>query len=191
MSSYTKPEKILYVANRQEWRAWLEENFDKEKEIWMVYPSKSSGKARVSYNDAVEEALCFGWIDSTAKSLDKDSSAQRFSPRNPKSAYSQANKERMKWLLQRGMIHPSMQDTAKKILNEEFVFPPDIIETIKSDELAWENYSKFSDAYKRIRIAYIDAARKRPDEFEKRLHNFIRKTRENKRIGFGGIEKYY
>ncbi|WP_370576119.1 YdeI family protein [Methanomethylovorans sp.] len=191
MSSYTKPEKILYVANRQEWRAWLEENFDKEKEIWMVYPSKSSGKARVSYNDAVEEALCFGWIDSTAKSLDKDSSAQRFSPRNPKSAYSQANKERMKWLLQRGMIHPSMQDTAKKILNEEFVFPPDIIETIKSDELAWENYSKFSDEYKRIRIAYIDAARKRPDEFEKRLHNFIRKTRENKRIGFGGIEKYY
>ncbi len=191
MSSYTKPEKILYVANRQEWRAWLEENFDKEKEIWMVYPSKSSGKARVSYNDAVEEALCFGWIDSTAKSLDKDSSAQRFSPRNPKSAYSQANKERMKWLLQRGMIHPSMQDTARKILNEEFVFPPDIIETIKRDELAWENYSKFSDAYKRIRIAYIDAARKRPDEFEKRLHNFIRKTRENKRIGFGGIEKYY
>ncbi len=191
MSSYTKPEKILYVANRQEWRAWLEENFDKEKEIWMVYPSKSSGKARVSYNDAVEEALCFGWIDSTAKSLDKDSSAQRFSPRNPKSAYSQANKERMKWLLQRGMIHPSVKDTARKIQEEEFVFPPDIIETIKSDELAWENYSKFSDAYKRIRIAYIDAARKRPDEFEKRLHNFIRKTRENKRIGFGGIEKYY
>ncbi|WP_370572225.1 YdeI family protein [Methanomethylovorans sp.] len=179
------------MANRQEWRAWLEENFDKEKEIWMVYPSKSSGKARVSYNDAVEEALCFGWIDSTAKSLDKDSSAQRFSPRNPKSAYSQANKERMKWLLQRGMIHPSVKDTARKIQEEEFVFPPDIIETIKSDELAWENYSKFSDAYKRIRIAYIDAARKRPDEFEKRLHNFIRKTRENKRIGFGGIEKYY
>lgn len=191
MSSSTKPEKTLYVANRQEWRAWLEENYDKEKEIWLVYPSKSSGKVRVSYNDAVEEALCFGWIDSTAKSLDEDSSAQRFSPRNPKSTYSQANKERMKWLLQKGMIHPSMQDTAKKILKEEFVFPPDIIETIKSDELVWENYSKFSDVYKRIRIAYIDAARKRPDEFEKRLHNFMRKTRENKQIGFGGIEKYY
>jgi uncharacterized protein YdeI (YjbR/CyaY-like superfamily) len=89
------------------------------------------------------------------------------------------------------MIHPSILNTAKKTLKEKFAFPPDIVTAIKSDKLAWKNYQKFSPAYKRIRIAYIDAARKRPEEFEKRLANFIKKTKENKQIGFGGIEKYY
>lgn len=183
--------KTLYVANRKDWRAWLEMNFDKEKEIWLVYPNKSSGKPRILYNDAVEEALCFGWIDSIVKSLNKNGSAQRFSPRNPKSSYSQANKERLKWLFQKNLLHPSMLDTAKRIVEEKFLFPPDIINAIKSDNIAWENYQRFSPSYKRIRIAYIDAARNRPEEFQKRLANFIQKTSENKQIGFGGIEKYY
>ena len=66
------------------------------------------------------------------------------------------------------------------------------VDAIRQDEAAWENYANFTDAYKRIRVAYIDAARKRPAEFEKRLENFIRRTRENKLIvGYGGIEKYY
>ena len=69
--------------------------------------------------------------------------------------------------------------------------PPDIIDKIKSDKIAWENYQEFSPSYKRIRVAYIDGARKRPEEFRKRLANFIAKTRKNKQIGFGGIEKYY
>ncbi len=68
----------------------------------------------------------------------------------------------------------------------------DIIARLKEDKTVWNNYQLFSDTYKRIRIAYIEVARKRPEEFEKRLNNFINKTRENKRItGFGGIEKYY
>jgi len=183
--------KSLYVANRKEWRAWLESNFDKEKDIWLVYPNKSSGKPRIPYNDAVEEALCFGWIDSTVKSIDKDSSAQRFSPRNPRSGYSQANKERLKWLLQRDLLHASMRDTAGKIAREKFTFPQDIIDVIKRDSAAWENYQRFSPSYRRIRIAYIDSARDRPEEFQKRLENFLRKTRNNKLVGFGGIEKYY
>jgi len=183
--------KTLYVTNRKDWREWLEKNFDKEKEIWIVYPKKSSGKSRILYNDAVEEALCFGWIDSTVKTLDDNCSEQRFSPRNPKSRFSQANKERLKWLLQKNMIHPSILNTVKKTLKEKFVFPPDILTAIKSNKVAWKNYQKFSPSYKRIRIAYIDAARKRPEEFEKRLANFIKKTKENKQIGFGGIEKYY
>ncbi|MCK5113130.1 MAG: hypothetical protein KAR11_00010 [Phycisphaerae bacterium] len=58
-------EKKLYVTNREDWRKWLENNFDKEKNVWLIYPKKSSGKERIIYNDAVEEALCFGWIDST------------------------------------------------------------------------------------------------------------------------------
>ena len=73
-----------------------------------------------------------------------------------------------------------------------FVFPNDIIDRLKEDERIWKNYQSFSDPYKRIRIAYIEAARKRPEEFERRLHNFIDKTKDNKRItGFGGIDKYY
>jgi uncharacterized protein YdeI (YjbR/CyaY-like superfamily) len=181
----------LYVTDRKDWRAWLETNFDKEKDVWLVFPKKASGKPRILYNDAVEEALCFGWIDSRVKTLDKENSIQRFSPRNPKSGYSQANKERLKWLLKENLLHPSMQETAKKVLAEKFVFPPDVINALKADKTAWENYQKFSPVYKRIRVAYIDAARKRPEEFKKRLENFIKKTRENKQIGFGGIEKYY
>ena len=183
--------KTLYVTNRKDWRKWLEKNFDTEKEIWLVYPKKSSGKIRIIYNDAVEEALCFGWIDSTVKSLDEENNLQRFTPRNPKSGYSQQNKERMKWLLENDLLHPSQLEKAKEIAAEKFVFPKDIVDEIKKDKIAWKNYNAFSDAYKRIRISYIDTARKRPDEFKKRLNNFITKTKENKQIGFGGIEKYY
>ena len=184
--------KTLYVTNRKNWRKWLEKNFDKEKDIWLIYPKKSSGKRRIVYNDAVEESLCFGWIDSTIKSFDEESSVQRFSPRNPKSTYSQQNKERIKWLLEHDMIHPLILDKAKKIASEKFIFPTDIIRFLKKDEVVWENYNKFLDSYNRIRIAYIESARNRPEEFEKRLSNFIEKTKKSKLIkGFGGIEKYY
>ena len=183
--------ETLYVTNRKVWREWLEKNFQKKKEIWLVYPKKSSGKPRIPYNNAVEEALCFGWIDSIVKSLDRESSAQRFTPRNPKSNFSQPNKERLRWLLRENLVHPSIITTALQVLKEKFVFPSDILERIKADRVAWENYEKFSPAYKRIRIAYIETSRKRPEFFEKRLHNFIKKNRENKKIGFGGIEKYY
>jgi len=78
------------------------------------------------------------------------------------------------------------------VVNEKFSFPKDIIVRLKSNEVAWGNYQKMSESYKRIRIAYIENARKRPEEFEKRLNNFITKTEKNKMIkGFGGIEKYY
>lgn len=184
-------DNLLYVSNRNEWRRWLENNFDKAKEVWLVYPKKLSGKSRIVYNDAVEEALCFGWIDSTVKTLDEENSRQRFTPRNPKSSYSQQNRERLKWLLKHNLIHDSVVEVAKKVASEEFVFPKDIMEEIQCDKEVWGKYIQFSDTYKRIRIAYIESARKRPDEFRKRLDHFIAKTRENKQIGFGGIEKYY
>ncbi len=183
--------KTLYVKDRKEWREWLESNFEREKEIWLVYPAVNSGKSCIPYNDAVEEALSFGWIDSIVKRLDENSSAQRFSPRNPASEYSQANKERLKWLSKEGRLHPSVRVSVEKLLKTKFVFPPDIIEAIKKNGKAWRNYQNFSPMYQRIRVAYIDGARNRPTEFEKRLNNFIRKAEHNKLIGFGGIEKYY
>ena len=168
------------------------DNFETSCEIWFVFPYKSSGKKGILYNDAVEEALCFDWIDSTTKPLDKDHKIQRFTPRNPKSTYSQANKERLKWLLKNKMIHPKFEEKTRNILSEPFIFLNDIIDRLKENKEVWENYQPFSEAYKRIRIAYIEAARKRPEEFEKRLKHFISKTKDNKAIaGFGGIEKYY
>lgn len=183
--------KRLYIINRKDWRLWLEKYFNREKEIWLIYPKKASGKERISYNDAVEEALCFGWIDSTIKSLDEDHSMQRFTPRNARSKFSQLNKERMRLLLKENLVHPSILEKAKEVLSEKFVFPKDIIDTIKKDKIAWKNYNKFSDIYKRIRIAYIDIARERPDEFKKRLENFIKKSIDNKQIGLPGTKEYY
>lgn len=184
--------EIRYFENREDWRAWLTDNFATAPGIWFVFPGKSSGEKSVLYNDAVEEALCFGWIDSTIKSLDKGHKIQRFTPRNPKSTYSQANKERLKWLLANGMIHPELESKIRTVLSEPFVFPNDIIDRLKADKTVWVNYRRFPETYKRIRIAYIEAARMRPGEFEKRLNHFIGKTKENKMItGFGGIEKYY
>src|SRR3989344_2059161 len=96
--------ETLYMTRRDDWRAWLEKNHKRKKEVWLVYYKKSSGKPRISYDDAVEEALCFGWIDSTVKKIDSESFAQRFTPRNPKSAYSQPNKERLKKLVEKGKV---------------------------------------------------------------------------------------
>jgi uncharacterized protein YdeI (YjbR/CyaY-like superfamily) len=185
-------DNIFYFQTREEWRQWLQEHFDNKPEVWFVFPKKSSGKASVLYNDAVEEALCFGWIDSTVKTLDSHHKIQRFTPRKPNSHYSQANKERLTWLARNNSIHKRIKDDIQEIINEKYIFPADITTAIKKDKTAWQNFQHFSESYKRIRISYIDSARKRPDEFIKRLNNFIEKTRANKIIrGFGGIEKYY
>lgn len=181
-----------YFIDRKEWRKWLSTNFETADDLWLEYPLKKTGKKRILYNDAVEEALCFGWIDSTVKSLNEETTIQRFCKRRKNTSYSQPNIERLKWLCENNLIHDSIRKGVLKIIQEEFIFPNDIIEKLKLNQTVWDNYQNFSEPYKRIRIAYINSARKRPDEFEKRLQNFIVKTKENKQIkGFGGIEKYY
>ena len=181
-----------YFIDRKEWRKWLEKNFETKDDIWLEYPLKKTGKKRIVYNDAVEEALCFGWIDSTVKSLNEETSIQRFCKRKKSSTFSQPNIERLKWLFENNLIHDSIKNEVLIIIQQEFVFPKDIIKHLISEKAVWENYQNFSERYKRIRIAYIDSARKRPEEFKKRLNNFIAKTKENKLIkGFGGIDKYY
>ena len=184
--------ELFYTSERGVWRAWLAEHFETEKEIWLVYPMKETGEPCILYNDAVEEALCFGWIDSTVKHIDPTHRAQRFTPRNPRSTYSQPNIERLAWLDARGLLHPSVRERVRPLLETPFVFPEDILSALRADETVWENYQSFPEPYRRIRVAYIDAARDRPEEFQKRLENFLAKTRAGKRIvGFGGIEKYY
>lgn len=185
-------EPILNIKTRAGWRNWLLHNFNIRSKIWLVYAKKSTGEARILYNDAVEEALCFGWIDSINKPMGKDHTMQRFTPRKAGSNYSQPNIERLRWLAENKLIHPTFVNTAQEIIAREFVFPKDILDEIKKEKTAWNNYISFPESYKRIRTAYIDSARNRPEEFTKRLANFIQKTRNNKLIkGFGGIDKYY
>lgn len=181
-----------YFIDRKKWRQWLETNFENKDDIWLEYPLKKTGRKRILYNDAVEEALCFGWIDSTLKTLNEETTIQRFCKRRKNSSFSQPNIERLKWLFENNLIHNSIKNEVVEIIQQEFVFPEDVIKRLKSDNAIWGNYQNFSNSYKRIRVAYINSARKRPDEFEKRLKNFINKTRENSIIkGFGGIDKYY
>lgn len=183
--------QTLYVTDTKKWREWLEAHHKTEKEIWLIYFKKDTGKPRIAYNDAVEEALCFGWIDSIVRKLDEKRTIQRFSPRKTKSRYSQANIERLRHLVAQGKVLGEVLESLGDILEQEFVFPPDILDALKDDGQAWKNYQKFSAPYQRIRIAFIEGARKRPEEFQKRLNYFIKMTRKNKLYGFGGIEKYY
>src|ERR1041384_5826081 len=183
--------KTLHVTNRKDWRKWLRDHYKTEKEIWLVYYKKETGKPRILYNDAVEEALCFGWIDSTLKSLDDKRNAQRFSPRKPKSPYSAANKERLRKLLKQRKVIKEVRETLGDLGDEKFETPEDILKAIQANPEAWKHFQKFSDSYKRIRIGFVEGARKRPQEFNKRLRYFIKMTEKNKQYGFGGIEKHY
>ena len=184
--------KLFSTDCRKKWRDYLEDHFQIAEEIWFVFPITETEEKSLSYNDAVEEALCFGWIDSVNIRLDESHCARRFSPRKKGSSYSQPNIERLIWLDQHEMIHPKIRDAVLPLLETPFVYPDDILDAIRQDEEAWKNYQCFTEPYKHIRIAYIEAARKRPEEFQKRLASFIDKTRKGKLIkGYGGIEKYY
>ncbi|MBP5224966.1 MAG: YdeI/OmpD-associated family protein, partial [Lachnospiraceae bacterium] len=184
--------ELIRTNNRSEWRAWLAAHYKTSGEVWFVFPVTAAGEESLSYNDAVEEALCFGWIDSTNRRLDDLHCIRRFTPRKKGSTYSRANIERLVWLDGQGLICPEIRESVLPVIRAPFVFPEDILETLRSDAAVWENYSRFPEPYKRIRVAYIEAARKRPAEFRKRLETFVEKTRRNKRImGYGGIEKYY
>lgn len=184
--------RLLEVALRSKWRAWLRRHYRTEKEVWLVFPKKHTGRPRISYNDAVEEAVAFGWIDSTAKKLDEDRYAQRFTPRNPKSAYSESNVARLRAMAAKGKVVPEVLARVRPLLAEKPpAVPPDILTALKADPQTWRNFRAFSDPYKRIRVAYIEGARDRPAEFAKRLRNFVAMTGKNRIIGFGGIQKHY
>ena len=184
--------ETFYTSERSEWREYLAARFETAKEIWFVFPTKASGEKALSYNDAVEEALCFGWIDGRAGTLDETHQLRRFTPRKKGSPYSRPNVERLIWLEERGLIHPKVREGVLPVIRAPFEFPPDILGVLRQDERVWKNYTGFSEPYRRIRIAYIEAARKRPEEYRKRLNHFVEKTRQNKLIaGYGGIGKYY
>ena len=183
--------KTLYVSDRKSWRAWLAENHDKEKEIWLIFYHKETGKPRIPYNDAVEEALCYGWIDSTVKALDHERFAQRFSVRKKTSGLSQANLERVRKLIKQKKMTKAGLDAIAHVFDPEnddvasFVIPADILKALKENEAAWEYFQKFPENYKRIRIAYIESRKRHGEEpYQRALRYFIDMTAKNKRFGF-------
>ncbi len=177
--------RTFYTANRKAWREWLKKHYKTAKEIWLIYYRKESGKPRIAYGDAVEEALCFGWIDSTVRKLDEERFAQRFSPRNPRSPYSQPNLERLRRLLAQRKVCKEVRDVLPDLRFESFKIPSDIERALKKNTKVWESFQKFPDSYRRIRIAYVEGVRERPEEFKKRLRYLVKMTEQNKRFGFG------
>jgi uncharacterized protein YdeI (YjbR/CyaY-like superfamily) len=175
--------KTLKVVERGQWRAWLQEHHASEREIWLVYYNKASGKPRIPYNDAVEEALCFGWIDSIVKKVDAERAAQRFSPRRPKSSLSETNRERIRRLIEQGLMTEAGLEAVATLMYEPFEIEPDVLTALKADARTWQNFEAFPESYKRIRIGWIQAARARADIFEQRLSYFLKMTAQNKRFG--------
>jgi uncharacterized protein YdeI (YjbR/CyaY-like superfamily) len=178
----------LYVTDRKQWRSWLKRNHNREKSIWLVYYNKSSGKKRIPYNDSVEEALCFGWIDSTVKKVDKDSFAQRFSKRNPKSGVSEMNKERIRRLIRKRLMTKAGLSAVKHGFDasseDKLRIAPDILKAIKADKAAWKYFMKFPEGYKKVRIGYIEARRRHGKAaFKRSLEYFIKNTAKNRKFG--------
>ena len=175
--------KTFYAKNRREWRRWLAKNHKSAPEIWLIYYKKASGKPRIPYNDAVDEALCFGWIDSILKPIDEHKYAQRYSPRRKTSGLSDMNRERVRRLIKARRMTKAGLAAIEHTRKGSAKLPDDIVARLKKDPVTWRNFQKFPASYRRIRVGWIDAARHRREVFEQRLRYFLKMTAQNKRFG--------
>jgi len=174
----------LDVRTRAAWRAWLLGNHARKKEIWLVYHAKASGGSSISYNDAVDEAICFGWIDSTVKKVGAHSRAQRFTPRRKGSPISEMNKARARRLVREGRMTAAGRAALGSALRREaLVVAPDVRRALRAEPGASARFEKLPVAYKRIRLGFIEGARGRPAIFTTRLRYFVRMTAQGKRYG--------
>ena len=174
----------LEVRTRAAWRSWLRRNHGRKSEIWLVLHTKASGKRSIAYNDAVDEALCFGWIDSTVKKVSALSRAQRFTPRREGSPVSEMNKARARRLVREGrMTAAGRAALGTALRRERLVVAPDVRRALRAQAGAWARFEKLPAAYKRIRLGFIEGARGRPEVFATRLRYFVRMTAQGKRYG--------
>lgn len=178
--------KTLYVEDRSKWRAWLKANAGREKEIWLVYYEKDSGRPRVPYNDAVEEAICFGWIDSKIRKLDEARFAQLFTPRNPRSKWSPSNIARARKMIREGkmtaaglkVFHPRNQTHTLPTQ-----LPAALDERFKKQKIAWKNFRRSSPSYQRMTIGWVASAKQEETQL-RRLLKLISESAANRRIKF-------
>ncbi|HMS66536.1 MAG TPA: YdeI/OmpD-associated family protein [Saprospiraceae bacterium] len=174
--------ETFYPKNRQEWRAWLEENHDKKQNIWLIYYKQKSKIPTVSYSDAVDEALCFGWIDSKAKSIDEVKFMQFFSRRKEKSVWSKINKEKIESLINSGLMAPAgfaIIEKAKAngswtILDEveALIIPPDLEEAFSQKLNAKTYFQSLSRTDQRNILQWLVLA-KRPETRQKRIDEIV------------------
>lgn len=185
-----KPE--LKFKARSEWRKWLENNHDSSTGIWLVMFKQASGMPTISYDDAVEEAICFGWIDSTANSKDEKSSLLYFAPRKPKSPWSKLNKTRIDKLMRTGQMHVSGLAKITKAKDdgswtvyddiEALVIPQDLATELAKSKIGKANFDNFPPSAVKAILWWIKSA-KQLETRQKRIKETVEKAKDNLRAG--------
>jgi uncharacterized protein YdeI (YjbR/CyaY-like superfamily) len=184
------PENAVHPLTRAEWRAWLTENHTKPQGIWMISYKKATGKPFVPYDEAVEEALCFGWIDSKPNKLDAERSMLWFAPRKPGTGWSRPNKERVARMLAAGLMMPAgiakveaaQQDGSWSALDavENLEIPPDLAAALAGYDAASDHFAAFPRSVKRGILEWIANA-KTASTRAKRIAETARLAQENRR----------
>lgn len=174
--------ETFYPTSRQEWRQWLLENHSSKRSIWLVQYKVKSGKPTLSWSEAVDEALCFGWIDSTRKTLDKDSFIQFFCPRKPKSIWSKINKAKIERLIEEGLMTPAgyasieiaKQNGYWNILDEveDLIIPPDLEKELETRPGAKDAFLSLSKSAKKLMLHGLLMA-KQPATRQKRMSEIL------------------
>lgn len=187
--------KTFYAINRKQWRQWLEKNHQVEKCIWLIIYKKESGIPSIYYPEAVDEALCFGWIDSKANKRDEKSYYQFFAKRNPKSNWSKINKAKVEKLTIAGLIMPAglmMIELAKQSGTwnaldevENISIPEDLQKLFDQNKPAYENWNKFPRSSRRGILEWILNA-KRTETRAKRIKETVSMAAENKKANYPG-----
>jgi uncharacterized protein YdeI (YjbR/CyaY-like superfamily) len=178
----------FYPKSVKEWRKWLTRNHGQEKGVWLILYNKNSEIASINMAEAVEQALCFGWIDSVANKRDDESRYQYFSPRKPKSNWSKINRERVKKMTDLGLMTPSGQatiDVAKKTGTwtaletvDNRTIPDDLQQAFNKNKKAFQHFQEFSPSSQRMILSWILLA-KRPETRAKRIAETVRLAAQN------------
>lgn len=173
---------LLDAVNREELRSWLEKHGRTAPFCWILIGTADQ-PAALQYLDVVEEALCFGWIDSTKKRMSDTKLAQRLSPRTKKSNWTELNKERVRRLMKLGLMTEEGLAVLPDMRPDSFIIDEEILSRLKEDETVYQNFLQFPELYRRIRIDTIQSNKDNPAVFQARLEKFIESTRENKMYG--------
>ncbi len=184
--------ETLYFEAAAEFRAWLKKNHATATEVGVVFHKKGSGKPTMTWSDAVDEALCFGWIDSVARRLDETSRVQRFTPRKPNSNWSAVNIRKVGELTARGLMTPAgLAAFARRTEARSVVYAyenrhlakldPEREARFKAEAAAWDFFSKQPPSYRQLAIYRVINA-KREETREKRLALLIEASSQGKRL---------
>jgi uncharacterized protein YdeI (YjbR/CyaY-like superfamily) len=184
------PLEVLYDMDRADWRRWLKKNHDSSTGVRLAIFKKGSGKLGVTYEEAVEEALCFGWIDGRLNAVDEERFKLHFSSRRPSSYWSRSNKERVQRLIEKGLMTPAglaKIEIAKKNGNWDIIddvenlrVPDDLEKALSVHPPAKENFEAFGIAYKKQALWWIKSA-KRPETRARRVEETTLLAAENKK----------